>query len=249
MSVAFEPIQRNDIAASPVRQRRRFSLDEYERMVSCGILTKQHRVELIRGENLEKIWVSGSRFRPHHQFSLEDFERMIEVGILTEQDRCELIRGDIIEKMTIGESHAACVKRLNRLFNNRLGSKVIVGIQDPVIVAESHPEPDVTLLVPQDDFYVSSTPRSADILLLIEVADSSLGYDRTIKLSLYAEAGVCEYWIANLNDECVEVYRNPQPNGTYADDHVWKLGETLSILRLAGVSVAVDDVFNARRDR
>ena len=243
MSVAFEPTQRNDFAASPVRQRRRFTLSEYEKMISCGILTKQHRVELIRGEILEKIWVSGSRFRPHHQFSLEDFERMIEVGILTEQDRCELIRGEIIEKMTIGESHAACVKRLNRLFSSRLGNQVILGIQDPVVVAESRPEPDVTLLIPQDDFYANSTPRSADILLLIEVADSSLGYDRTEKLSLYAKAGVCEYWIANLNDECVEVYRDPQPNGTYGNECVLKLGETLSIQRLPGVSIAVDDVF------
>lgn len=200
-------------------------------------------------ENILGSPVAVSAVRPRHRFSLEDYEQMIEFGILGKYDRVELIRGEIVEKMTIGEPHAACVMRLNHLFHRLVRTQAIVGIQSPVVVAESRPEPDLTLLTLRDDFYSESTPRPADILLLIEVADSSLGYDRTVKLSLYAEAGVCEYWIANLNDECVEVYRDPQSNGTYADDRVMKLGETLSIAKLPGVSVAVDDVFKARRDR
>lgn len=249
MSVALEPTQRNEVAAPPVRQRRRFSLNEYERMISYGILTEQHRVELIRGEILEKSWVPGSQFRPHHQFSLEDFERMIDVGLLTEQDRCEFIRGEIIEKMTIGELHAACVMRLTRILGLLIHDDAILSVQNHVAVADSRPEPDLVLLTPRDDFYAGSAPRPADILLLIEVADSSIEYDRTKKLPLYAEAGVCEYWIANLNDECVEVYRDPQPDGTYADTHVATLGQTLTILSLPGVSITVDQFFTARRAR
>ena len=249
MSVALEPNQRNEVAASQVRQRRRFSLDEYDKLISFGILTKQHHVELIRGEILEKSWVSESQFRPYHQFSLEDFERMIEVGILTEQDRCELIRGEIIEKMTIGEPHAACVMRLTRILGLLIHDDAILSVQNHVVVADSRPEPDLVLLTPRDDFYAGSAPRPTDILLLIEVADSSIEYDRTKKLPLYAEAGVCEFWIVNLNDECVEVYRDPQSDGTYADAHVATLGETLTILSLPGVSIAVDQFFTARRNR
>lgn len=200
-------------------------------------------------ETAMPVLIAAPAQRAHHRFSLEDYEQMIEFGILGKYDRVELIRGEIVEKMTIGEPHAACVMRLNHFFNRLVRNQSIIGIQSPVVVAESRPEPDVTLLALRDDFYSEAAPRAADILLLIEVADSTLGYDRTVKLPLYAEAGVGEYWIANLIDECVEVYRDPQPNDTYADKRVMKLGETLSIAKLPGVSVAVDDVFKARRDR
>jgi Uma2 family endonuclease len=173
---------------------------------------------------------------------------MIESGVLTEQDRCELIRGEVVEKMTSGKKHAACVKRLTRLFVRLVGDHAVVGVQDPVEAIDSCPEPDIALLRPQDDFYSDAVPQPSDVLLLIEVADTSLEYDRTEKLSLYAEAGDYEYWIANLNNESVEVYRNPQSNGTYADARVLNLGETLDIAALPGVSVPVDQVFKARRD-
>ncbi len=248
MNVALELAERNDIAAPAMRRCRRFSLAEYEKMIEVGILTEQDHVELIRGEILEKIYVAGSRVRPHHRFSFDNYKQMIESGILTEQDRCELIRGEVVEKMTSGKKHAACVKRLNRLLGRLVGDHAIIGVQDPVEAIKSCPEPDITLLSPRDDFYSESVPRTGDIMLLIEVADSSLEYDRTAKLSLYAEAGIREYWIANVNNDCVEVYRNPQPNGTYADERVLNLGETLDIAALPGVLVAVDHVFKARRD-
>ncbi len=188
--------------------------------------------------------------RSRHRFSLEEYEQMIEFGILDENDNLELIRGELVTKMTIGDPHAACVDRLTRLFSRLLEEDVaVVRIQNPAIVLDSRPEPDVVLAVSRDDDYATSAPRSADILLLIEVADSSLEYDRTEKLSLYAEAGVDEYWIANVRQQCVEVYRNPQSNGTYADTCVLKLRESLSIVKLPGITVAVDHVFKARRDR
>ncbi len=188
--------------------------------------------------------------RPRHRFSLEEYEEMIRRGILDENQHLELIRGEIVEKMPIGDPHAACVIRLNRLFNTQLGADIaIVGIQTPVVVLDSRPEPDVVLVKPRKDEYATAAPRARDILLLIEVADSSLAYDRTEKLSLYAEAGVPEYWIANVSAECVEVYRDPQPNGTYADRHIANRGETLGILALPSISLAVDQVFKSRGDQ
>ena len=249
MSAVLELAESSEIATTAMRRHRRFSLAEYERMIELGILTSRDKCELIRGKILEKNWEGDSAYPPYHRFSLDQYERMIESGVLTKYDRVELIRGEIVEKMTIGEPHAACVMRLNRYLTRLLGDQVIVGIQSPIVAAESRPEPDVTLLSPREDFYSTATPCPADILLLIEVADSTIGSDRTEKLSLYAEAGVCEYWIANLNNGTVEVYRDPQPDGTYADPRVATLGETLTILSLPGVSIAVDQFFTARRDR
>lgn len=187
--------------------------------------------------------------RPRHRFSLEEYEQMIEFGILDENDNLELIRGELVQKMTIGDPHASCVDRLIKLFIRLLDDSVVVRSQNPVVVLDSRPEPDVVLAVARDDDYATRAPQSSDILLLIEVADSSLEYDRTEKLSLYAEAGVGEYWIANIRQQCVEVYRDLQPNGIYANTRVAILGETLSIVRLPGVSIAVDHVFKAKRDR
>lgn len=249
MSATLEITDRTDNAASPTRKHRRFSLAEYEKMIQVGILTKQDRCELIRGKILEKNWGGDSTFPPYHRFSLDQYERMIDAGILTERDRCELIRGEIVEKMTIGEPHAACVTRLAHRFYAVGHERAIVSVQNPVVLDSSRPEPDLALLRPRDDFYSASSPRAPDILLLIEVADSSLADDRTVKLSLYAESGVREYWIVNLNDNCIEVFRDPQPNGTYTDARVLHPGETLSILALQEVLIPVDHVFNSSRAR
>lgn len=200
-------------------------------------------------ETIAGVRVAAPDSRPRHRFTLEEYEQMIEFGILTEQDRVELIRGEIVEKMTIGEPHAACVTRLTYLFYSVIQESAIVSVQNHVVVAGSRPEPDLALLIPRDDFYSESPPYSADILLLVEVAESSLNFDRTEKLSLYAEAGVREYWIANLIDQCVEVHRDPQPNGTYADSCVLCSGETLTILALPDVSLLVDQVFTTRVGR
>ena len=124
-----------------------------------------------------------------------------------------------------------------------------MSVKNQVVLDNSRPEPDLALLLPREDFYSGSAPCAADILLLIEVADSSLTVDRTSKFSLYAESGVREYWIVNLIDRCVEVYRDSQQDGTYSDTRVLHSGETLSILALPGVTLGVDQVFPVRRDR
>jgi Uma2 family endonuclease len=177
------------------------------------------------------------------RYSVDDYEEMIRLGALTENDRVELIRGEIVAKMPIGDRHLVTVNRLNRLYNRRLGDLVIVSIQNPVRLDDSEPEPDVSLLRPREDEYASGKPRAADVLLLIEVSDSSLDYDRDVKKPLYAESGITEFWIVNLVDECLEVYRGPQPDGTYQEERVLKRGESTDIVALPGLVVAVDELF------
>lgn len=170
------------------------------------------------------------------------YERMIEVGILDENDRVELIRGQLVAKMSIGDERAACVKRLNRQLTTLAGARAIVGVQDPVRLADSVPEPDISLLQPRADFYASRSPTPTDVFLIIEVADSSLDYVQNGKGPLYAENGIPEYWIANLVDRCLEVHRQPRPNGTYADVRTLRPGDTAGVAALPGVSVAVSDI-------
>jgi len=177
-----------------------------------------------------------------HRFSVDEYEQMIERGILTEDDRVELIRGEIIDKMSIGDEHAACVKRLNRLSSRMLGDRAVVSIQDPIRLADSAPEPDVALAKPRDDFYASGKPRAADVLLVIEVADTSLDADREVKRPLYAENGIAEYWIVNLGEACIEVHRQPRPDGTYQEVRTLRRGQTLDVAALPGCTLAVDQV-------
>src|SRR4051794_24819837 len=98
-----------------------------------------------------------------------------------------------------------------------MGDDAIVAVQNPVRLVDSSPEPDVPILAPRDDFYGTSKPRPADVLLLIEVADTSPAFDRDDKGPLYAEAGIREYWIVNLIDECVEICRDPQADGSWGE--------------------------------
>jgi Uma2 family endonuclease len=177
------------------------------------------------------------------RYSVDDYEEMIRLGVLTENDRVELIRGEIVPKMAIGPKHGGCVKRLIRIFDRRIGEAAIVASQDPVRLPDSEPEPDISLLRPRLDFYASGHPEPPDIFLIIEVADSSLADDRNVMRPMYAEAGITEFWIVNLVDECLEVYRNPRPDGTYQDARVLRRGESTDIVALPGVVVAVDEIF------
>src|SRR5262249_54420664 len=113
--------------------------------------------------------------------SVDEYDRMIVTGQLTENDRVELIRGEIVEKMPIGDPHTGCVNFLNRRLSVLLGDSVLLGIQNPIRLADSEPEPDVSVVEPRDDFYRSGKPRPQDIFLIVEVADASLDFDRDVK--------------------------------------------------------------------
>ena len=148
-------------------------------------------------------------------FTVGEYYRMAETDILTEEDRVELIAGQIVAMSPIGSRHAACVKRLNLLLGKIVGDSMLIGVQDPIqLDAYSAPEPDLVLLRPRADFYADAHPAASDVLLAIEVADTSADYDHEVKLPLYAQAGIPEVWLIDLQEGCVEVYTRPQ-GGAY----------------------------------
>lgn len=145
-----------------------------------------------------------------HRLSVADYYRMAEAGVLAPDARVELIDGEIIDMAPIGTRHGSAVKRLLALLTSALGSRVIVAVQDPLRLSDlSEPEPDLMLLKPRADFYADAHPSAADVLLLIEVADTSARYDREIKLPLYARHGVPEVWIVDLQARLLCLYREP----------------------------------------
>lgn len=148
------------------------------------------------------------------RFTREEYHRMGEAGILREDERIELIEGEIIEMAPIGHRHVAFVINLTRLLVLRLGDRALVSTQNPVVLTEhTEPEPDFTVLRLPAVPYKERPVRADDVLLLIEVADSSLAYDRSTKLRIYAAAGIPEYWIVDCTTETVEIYRDPGLEG------------------------------------
>ena len=175
-------------------------------------------------------------------FTATEYYRMAEAGVLTEDDRVELIDGEILEMSPIGRRHSACVARLTSVFSQRLGAAVIVWPQNPVRLSErSEPEPDLALLRPRPDFYASAHPTPADVLLIVEVGDTSVEYDRQVKAPLYAHSGIPELWIVDLNRHHLGVYRDPSEAG-YGTTRVLRRGESISPLAFPDLTIAVDDI-------
>jgi Uma2 family endonuclease len=178
---------------------------------------------------------------PRRHFTVDEYYRMAKAGVLREDERVELLDGEIIEMSPIGSRHAACVRGLTRQFVRQLGDKAIVSTQNPVRLSSgSEPEPDIALLRPKDDGYANSHPGPADVLLLIEVADTTLDYDRDTKLLFYAAASIPEVWIWDLNGERVLVYREPH-DGQYRQTSVVERGGVLSPMAFPDLELLVDD--------
>jgi len=177
------------------------------------------------------------------RFTLDEYHRMGETGILGADDRVELIEGEIIEMSPIGSRHAGTVARIQHLFSIRLGDRAVVWSQSPLLLVhhQSEPEPDVMLLAPRADFYVARLPEPPDLRLLIEVADSSLPYDRRTKFPLYARAGVTEAWLVDLDTGRVEIHREPRGAG-YRDVRIPRADETFSPAAFADLALTVRDL-------
>jgi len=159
------------------------------------------------------------------RFTREEYHRMANAGILHEDDRVELIEGDIVLMTPIGRRHAACVAELNRLLVPAVGQRALLWPQNPITLPnESEPQPDIVLLRPRADRYLQDDAHPEDVLLLVEVADTSQRYDRMVKLPLYGAAGVPEVWIVDLPGEVIEVYRRPTPSGYAHVEHVGRAG-------------------------
>ena len=149
-----------------------------------------------------------------HLISVDAFHRMGETGILGPQDRVELIDGEIIDMSPIGVLHAAIVDVLVRHFGRRAGESVFVRCQNPLRLDNiSEPEPDIAILRPRADFYMTAHPGAADVLLVIEVADTSLAYDLGTKVPLYARHGIPEVWVIDAATRQTRVFRRPVGSG------------------------------------
>ena len=175
------------------------------------------------------------------RFTIEEYEKMVETGILAQDDRVELIDGEIVEMSPIGDPHAAIVANLTHLLVGRIGERARVWVQGPVRVPpRSKPQPDVALLGPRS--YMREGAATGDALLFIEVADTSLQYDRTVKLRLYARAGIPEYWIVDANAETLELYRSPS-GARYPDHRTLTRGESVAPLAFPDAVIPIDAIF------
>ena len=174
-------------------------------------------------------------------FNVDEYYRMAESGILSQADRVELIEGEIVTMSPIGSRHAACVGRLTEVLS-QVSDRAIVWVQNPIRIDRySEPEPDIALVKRRADFYSAGHPTPAEVLLIVEVADTSTQYDRETKIPLYAGAGIPESLLVNLPKDVVECYTQPV-NGTYQSITIIKRGESFSSQVLPGLTLSADSI-------
>lgn len=162
--------------------------------------------------------------------NVDEYYKMAEVGILKPGDRVELINGEIYEMSPVSSRHGSIVKKLGKLLNSLFGDSVLIGVQDPIgIDQHNEPEPDISILKFREDFYSSAHPGPADVLMVIEVAGSSLKLDRETKKPLYASCGIPEYWIVELDAKAIEVYTYPDGKD-YSSHQRLRPGDSISLL-------------------
>jgi Uma2 family endonuclease len=177
------------------------------------------------------------------QFTVEDYHQMHKTGILAEDDHVELLDGEVRAMSPIGSFHAAIVKRLNALLSRLIGSTAIISVQDPVQLDDySEPQPDVAVLRLDDTFYATSHPTANDALLVIEVSDTSLEYDRDEKIPRYAHAGIREVWLIDVAQEVVEQYTQPRGD-QYGAKQTFARGEVIRATTVEDVAFPVDQLF------
>ena len=177
------------------------------------------------------------------QFTVIDYARMREIGILAEDDRVELIAGDVRQMSPIGSFHAAIVKRLNTMLSRLVDATLIVSVQDPIQLDDySEPQPDLAILQYRDDFYAHAHPVADDVLFVIEVADTSVDYDREEKMPRYAAANIAEAWLIDLNADRIEQYSQPR-NGIYRFKQIIERGEVIQSHTVAAIRIPTDPFF------
>ena len=203
-----------------------------------------------RAQSDEKAAPPIVRAAPHprpaqpepYKFDVHQYHAMAKAGILHPDDRVELIDGEITAMSGIGPEHMATVDSSNRFWVIRLGERAIVRIQGSIRLDErNEPQPDVALLKPRDDFYRHRMPGSDDVLLLVEVSDTTLRRDREVKLELYARFGVPETWIDNIRARSIEVYSDPV-DGEYTTRQTYWRGQTVTPAALPDIALPVSDV-------
>lgn len=187
------------------------------------------------------------------RFTLLDYHRLIELGFLTENDRVELIHGELMQMVAKGTPHTVCNTSLVYEVTMLLQRRAIVRGQEPITLPpNSEPEPDLVIARNRSDRYLSGHPSPDDILLVVEVADSTLQYDQEVKLPLYAESGISDYWIFNLVASCLEVYTQPyqdlQGNFGYASKQIVLPNDSVIFPGFSDLSLDLSSVFPGYED-
>ena len=186
--------------------------------------------------------------REKRKFTVAEYYRMAEVGILHHTERVELLDGEIIVMAPIGIPHATGVRRMERVLHQTLGDAAAISVQNPVRLDDhSEPEPDIALLRFREDDYATAHPGPADILVVMEVSDSTLDFDREVKSKRYAAAGIPEMWVMNLPGDCLDRLDQPGPAG-YARHTVFRRGEKISPAALPDLELAIADLLPPRPD-
>ena len=178
---------------------------------------------------------------PRRRFTREEYHRLGELGILKPDERVELIKGEVMTMAPIGSTHASTVIILIQLLTGLFRGQALVSVQNPIGLSDSEPQPDVSLLKPRGDHYRGAHPAPDDVLLVIEVADTSLGYDMGTKAPLYAESGIRELWVVDVNASRLHVFRGP--NGK-AFETVFQLnrGQAVAPLAFPTTMIPVEDI-------
>jgi Uma2 family endonuclease len=175
-----------------------------------------------------------------HRFTVEEYHKMAEVGLLSEDDRVELIDGEIVEMTPIGWRHARCVSRLTMLLARFAGDRYVVSVQNPLTISEhGEPQPDLVLHAEPPP---GRLPAPEDVLLVVEVSDTTLSYDRDVKLPRYAQAGIPEVWIVDLESRRIESHSTPSAEG-YRVSREFGPGERARSGSVEGLSLPVDEIF------
>ncbi len=241
---------------------RRFTLDEYHKLIETGFLQHEEHVELLEGLIYLKMdWFDEEELRrdfllqttyPLRRFSVDEYHQLIELGILEGTPRIELLDGLLIEMSAFTAYHRTCVHQLYDHLSERIGRRAQVFMQSPITLADqqTEPEPDVVIARSRQDKYVYRHPYPDEVLLVAEVAYSTLDSDQKIKGATYAAAGIQEYWLWNLQDWQLEVYREPMTLAVgyagYRVRTVYLADETIAPLAFPDCTVRVGDILPAR---
>ena len=186
--------------------------------------------------------VSTESFLKKHLTNVTEWQKMGEANVFPPESHLELINGEIIEMAPIGSRHASYLKRLINLFSGLIKKSAIIAAQDPLQLSNlSEPQPDFMLLRPSVDFYYANHPNANDVLLLVEIAENSVDYDQNSKLRLYALHNIPEYWLLNINDSCLEVYRQPNKD-FYAEKTTVQAGDQIKLSQIDNISIDVADI-------
>lgn len=178
-----------------------------------------------------------------HLFSVDEYYKLAELKSLPLDQHFELIEGEIFDMSPIGISHASMVDRLNHIFHQRILDQALIRVQNPLRLGDhSEVEPDILLLKYRSDYYSKGHPQAKDVLLLVEVADTSLGYDKEIKLPIYAKAGISEVWIIDLNQNIIEVFQKSD-HKKYKKKTIFSKGQCIQVQCFPNISINIDGLF------